>query len=206
MESFINFQSLNTDLLLPKKYLSWSQLNLWNSNKERYIKEYFENQEKLDTKYLQFGKQNAEERENRALETGQFTEFELKVIVMGVPVLGYLDFYDQNLNVFEEDKTGKIPWTQARVQKHDQIPFYATLLKHSFGKIPEYCVLNWIETEDTISESNGPFSNNKGVRKTGKIIPFKRELDYREVERMEELLVKTAVEISDAYKEWLSDL
>lgn len=42
-------------LLLPKGYLSWSQIYTWTTNKARYIKEYFEDAERLDTRYLRFG-------------------------------------------------------------------------------------------------------------------------------------------------------
>lgn len=43
-------------IVLPKTYLSWSQMEIWEKNPERYKREYFENAKKLDTKYLQFGK------------------------------------------------------------------------------------------------------------------------------------------------------
>ena len=43
-------------LLLPKPHLSWSQLSCWLSNPNRYFREYFEAGDKLDTKYLRFGK------------------------------------------------------------------------------------------------------------------------------------------------------
>jgi hypothetical protein len=43
-------------LILPKGYLSWSQMSCWMSNPARYAREYFEDGEKLDTLYLRFGK------------------------------------------------------------------------------------------------------------------------------------------------------
>ena len=43
-------------ILLPKGYLSWTQISCWLSNKNRYRREYFETGRKLDTKYLQYGK------------------------------------------------------------------------------------------------------------------------------------------------------
>lgn len=42
-------------LILPKGYLSWSQMSCWMTNKARYIKEYFEDGDRLDTRYLRFG-------------------------------------------------------------------------------------------------------------------------------------------------------
>lgn len=42
-------------LILPKGYLSWSQMSCWMTNKPRYIKEYFEAGDRLDTRFLRFG-------------------------------------------------------------------------------------------------------------------------------------------------------
>lgn len=133
-------------------------------------------------------------------------EFEIKTKVKEVPVLSYLDTYCPSKNVFREYKTGKIPWNQARVQKHDQLTFYATALKWSNGKMPEYCDLDWIETvEDDRGEVMG-LSNEVTVNATGRIIPFHREFDDREIERMEYLIEKVAWEISDAYLEFLQEI
>lgn len=43
-------------IILPKPHLSWSQMDIWEHNPERYKREYFENAKKLDTRFLQFGK------------------------------------------------------------------------------------------------------------------------------------------------------
>lgn len=44
-------------LILPKGYLSWSQIYCWLGNRARYISEYFEDGKRLDTRYLRFGSQ-----------------------------------------------------------------------------------------------------------------------------------------------------
>jgi hypothetical protein len=178
---------------------------MWNTSKDRYIREYFENQEKLDTKYLRFGKMHAEKREQRELNTGEHTEYEIKANLQGIPLLSFLDFYDENQNIFEEDKTGKIAWTQQKVQKHDQLTFYATMLKALKGKMPEYCTLNWIPTQEVKGISNGGFERQSDIIASGDIVSFKRVFDEREIERMEKLIIKTANEISEAYIEWLKD-
>lgn len=201
------------NLLLPKTYLSYSAMTMWLKNPDRFKREYFENAEKLDTKYLRFGKGVA-----KMIEDGSHTsilpdlpvydtpEHEIRCTVLGVPILGFIDSYNSIDNVFLEYKTGKKPWSQSLVQKHDQLPFYAMLLKCTAGEIPAYCDLVWIETEDTEDDKSGPFSNEKKINVTGKVKSFRREFDYREIERMEELVVKVANEISDAYKEWLKDI
>jgi hypothetical protein len=202
-------------LILPKTYLSWSQLSCWLSNPSRYRREYFENGDKLQSKYLSYGKNIATMIENGQhkellpdLLTYDSPEFEIKCDVMGVPILSYLDSYDSKDNIFLEYKTGKIPWTKAKVQKHDQLTFYATALKWSIGKMPEYCDLIWIQTKDEVVESKEGLHDHdeqKIVNITGRIISFHRIFDEREIDRMENLIVRCANEISDAYIKYLEE-
>ena len=201
-------------LILPKPHISWSQLSCWLSNPARYRREYFGCGDKLDTKYLRFGKRVA-----KLIEEGKHTtllpdlvvydtpEFEIKTEVLGVPILSYLDSYDSKENVFREYKTGKLPWTKAKVIKHGQLVFYATALKHSCGKIPEYCDLDWIETKDGVVEQDDFWrENEKTINVTGRVVSFHRAFDEREIEKMEESIVKVATEISEAYQEFLKEI
>jgi len=134
-------------------------------------------------------------------------EFEIRTEINGVPILSYLDSYDSKNNVFYEFKTGKIPWTQAKVQKHDQLTFYATALFHSTGKMPEYCDLQWIETKDRKTETEDFWRESETkVSITGRVVSFHREFDEREIERMENLITKCATEISEAYTNYLKEI
>ena len=199
---------------MPRNHLSWSQMNCWMSNPVRFRKEYFECGKKLDTKYLRFGKGIAELIESGKykellpdLEVYEISEFEIRTEICGIPILAYIDDYDPVNNVFREKKTGKIPWNQVKVIKHGQLVFYATALKHSTGKMPEYCHLDWIETKDGSIEVDDFWrENEKIVQVTGKIKSFYREFDEREVEKMEELIVKSANQISEAYKLFLKEI
>lgn len=201
-------------LLLPKPHLSWSQLSCWLSNPTRYRKEYFEAGEKLDTKYLRFGKGVAELIEKGTHKTllpdlvvYDKPEFKIETVVLGVPILSYLDTYNSADNTFREYKTGKIPWTKAKVIKHGQLVFYATALKHSTGKIPEYCDLDWIQTKEGAVEVEDFWrSNEKQVNVTGIIKSFHRPFDEREIEKMENLIVKVANEISEAYHKFIEEI
>lgn len=205
---------METKLILPKKHLSWSQLSCWLSNPVRYRKEYFEAGEKLDTKYLRFGKGVAELVEKGLhkelipdLEVYENPEWEIKTIVKGVPILSYLDSYDSKNNVFYEFKTGKIPWTQAKVVKHGQLVFYAVALKHSTGKMPAYCDLQWIQTRDGKTEGTDFWREGEEIiNVTGYVKSFHREFDEREIDKMEDLIVKSATEISNAYKNFLKEI
>jgi len=201
-------------IILPKPHLSWSSMSCWNSSPGRFRREYFERGKKLDTRYLRFGKGIAELIANGKykkllpeLEVYEISEYEIRTTVKGVPILSYLDDYDPKRNVFREKKTGKIPWTKAKVIKHGQLLFYAVALKHSTGKMPEYCDLDWIETKDgTIEVDDFWRENEKIVQVTGKIKSFHREFDEREVEKMEDLIVKSANEISEAYKLFINEI
>jgi hypothetical protein len=189
-------------------------MNCWLTSKARFRREYFEAGKKLDTKYLRFGKDIAD-----LVETGKHKELlpnlpvyavrehEIKVEINGVPVLSYLDDYDPVNNVFREKKTGKIPWTKARVIKHGQLVFYAAALKHSIGEMPKYCHLDWIETREGALEVDDFWrENEKFVQVTGRIESFYRKFDEREVIKMEKLIVKSAKEISKAYIEFLQEI
>ncbi len=202
-------------LILPKPHISWSQLSCWLSNPTRYRREYFENGTKLDTKFLRFGKNIAsmiEEGKHKTLlpdlETYDTPEHKIQIKVRGtIPCLSFLDSYDSTRNVFREYKTGKVPWNKAKVQKHDQLTFYATTLKWSTGKMPEYCDLDWIETIEGKEEPVDFWRDGgKIINVTGRIVSFHREFDEREIERMEDLIEKVAWEISDAYQDYLNEL
>ena len=205
---------MSDKLILPRPHLSWSAISCWRSSPARFRREYFECGKKLDTKYLRFGKGIAEMIENGTykellpdLEVYEVSEYEMRVNIRGVPMLAYIDDYDPKDNVFREKKTGKVPWTQARVNKHDQLLVYATCLKHIKGKMPEYCHLDWIETkEGSIEVDDFWRENEKIIQCTGKVKSFYREFDEREIERMEDLIEKTAKEISDAYQAFLKEI
>ena len=88
-------------LILPKPHLSWSQMSCWLSNPARYRKEYFENSDKLDTKFLRFGKNIAELIETGKhkellpdLETYDTPEHKIECNVHMVPCLSFLDTYN----------------------------------------------------------------------------------------------------------------
>ena len=73
--------------------------------------------------------------------------------------------------------------------------------------MPEYCHLDWIETKDGVVEVDDFWrENERTVQVTGKIQSFKRVFDEREVTKMEDIIVKAAYEISDAYREFIKEI
>jgi hypothetical protein len=189
-------------------------MNCFLSNPKRFRKEYFEGSPRLDTKYLRFGKGIAkmiEEGKHKQLLPGlpvyKIPEYEIRVNVLGVPILSYLDSYDPDRNVFIEYKTGTQPWDMARVIKHDQLLMYAVALKHLTGKMPQFCDLVWIKTQVGGLEIDDFWHENEGmVNCTGEIISFHREFKDKEIKRMEDKILKTALEISDAYKKFINEI
>lgn len=205
---------MTEQILLPKVHLSWTQLNTWMTNPDRYKRETFEGGKKLDTKFLRFGKDIAtliEDGKHKDLlpdlEVYDTPEHEIRIEIAGIPILAYLDSYCSKTNNFREYKTGTIPWTQSKVQKHDQLVFYATALKWSTGKTPEFCDLDWIETKE-YHEPTTDFWREGGkiIGVTGRIKSFHREFDEREINRMEQLIIRTATEISEAYIKYINEL
>jgi hypothetical protein len=220
-------------------------------NKPRYIKEYFEDGDRLKTRYLDFGSTFSKmverlgeimegvhdryvaiqelKKEYPMDENMESVLMELDIegiseyqignsgkpddttpickIRGGVPILAYLDKYITRNGAIQEYKTGLQPWTQARVQKHDQLPFYGVALKWSGKRLPDYADLHWIETAETQKEHVDFWRDgDKIIKATGKIKTFHRELDPREFDRMEDLIVKVAWEISEAYQDHLAQI
>lgn len=189
-------------------------MTCWIKNKPRFRREYFEGGRKLNTKYLTFGKSIAKMIEDGTykdvlpeLEVIGEPEHKIRTNVKDIPILSFIDAYDEKKHVFDEFKTGKIAWTKQKVQQHEQLVFYATALKWSTGVIPKRCRLVWIETSEEVADPSDFWATvEKKLSVTGKIVTFDREFDDREVERMEKLIVKTAHEISEAYKSFISEI
>lgn len=238
-------------LLLPKGYLSWSQLDTWIKNKPRYIKEYFQDGERLKTRYLDFGSKFSKMVEllcetmqripDRALAVAEVAkeypmDEQMQIVMMEldvegisefqignsgrpedtnpvckvrgeVPILAYLDKYVPRNGAIQEYKTGLGEWTQAKVIKHNQLLMYGVGLKFSGKPLPPYADLHWVQTKETETERVDFWRDgDKVISATGRIKSFHREFDEREFERMEEIIIRAAWEISDAYHEYLNDI
>lgn len=210
----VQSDNMSDKLILPRTYLSWSAMSIWQTNKERFRREYYENGKKLDTKYLRFGKGIAKMIEDGShvellpdLPVYPVREYEIRTEIHGVPILSFLDGDNPDGNYFGEYKTGKHPWDQVKVQKHDQLVFYAAAKKSKTGIIPDYCLLHWIETKD----DNGDPSDfwrlvDNEISVTGRVETFRRDFDEREIHRIEQTILQTANEISEDYKLWIAQL
>jgi hypothetical protein len=227
-------------IILPRGYISWSAMTLWEKSPARFEKEYFAGGERLDTKYLKFGKSFAQyveelcdlEKELGSREAAaqavvskhglnsiahdiflrlpmlETSEQKIIVEIDGVKVLSYLDSSQLNPVLFKEYKTGKHPWDRAKVQKHGQLAFYATILHAFTGEMPEYCDLVWIQTKEAENEYKEGFysGEDKPIEFTGEMKEFRRNFQFAEVERMRKRIRKNAEEISEAYEKFRNNL
>ena len=199
---------------LPRGYLSYTQYNLWNSNEDLYRMSYYtEEQGFSGSKYTAYGTEV-----HRMVQEGKhpFTnmpEFEIseqkiEVDVDGVPLLSFIDGFSPNTGTIFELKTGKHPWTQARVNNHDQLVFYALAVHEKYGFHDPNVTLVWMQTADVpcIVEIDGLTWDSTKPEITGHIEIFKREIGDREIANFREHVVRTAREIHEDYERFRSSL
>lgn len=140
---------------LPKGYLSWSQMSLWEESPQRYIDQYIDGKERFVTKEMRTGQLfsvmaqkgiTKDPQVNDILERlpkRELAECELMTEYKGVPLFIVFDSADER--GFEEYKTGKTEWTEERVRNHGQMLFYSLGFYLATKKIPQ-STLHWLPT------------------------------------------------------------
>lgn len=154
-----------TYLQLPKGYLSYSQMSLWMSNREKYIELYFDGRKDSYTNRGQvYGKIVADALEANQ-ETGdlltdsamlllpkydvrdQQFDVDVKTKDGWLKLVAKPDFLNSSTKDFIEVKTGVQPWTQSKANNHFQMIFYAVCIWQKYGvQLPD-AILAWIATE-----------------------------------------------------------
>lgn len=200
---------------LPKPYLSYSQINLWLKNKNQYRERYYQNKKSPETIETIYGKAIAKILEDPIEIAKNPTlslvpryaepEFEIKIEVDGIPVLGFLDSYNPDTHSFYEYKTSHLnTWNDVSVSRHLQLPFYNFLIKEAHGKVDRVCHLIWIETrfkkQKIEYDGHELQANGRELELTGKIQVFKRTIPKWERDWVKQLLTTTAKEIDEDYK------
>ena len=200
------------NITLPKNYVSHSQIRAWNSSKthRQYIERYFYGKKFFTTKEIAFGKDVSEQLEIEDLfaakpeyldvlmqlpRIGQ-AEVELVKQQRGYYTLSFLDRYCYETNTIIEFKTGKVPWTQEKVEKDQQTLFYSWCVERNFGVIPNV-ELWYMETMDSKT-------SDFGIEFTGNVFDFKNKFTDFDIELFEVNLENTVREISKAYKQFLN--
>lgn len=217
-----------SDLVLPKDYLSYSALSLWQRDPDGYRKRYYEGEPYFSTPYTEFGNKVGGELETMAKgELDQYfdptleqvpyysdPEHKIEVHIAGVPFLMFLDSFDPDTKSVLEYKTGIIgpggrePWDRVQVRKHTQLPIYTLGVKLKYGEWNPNIKLVWMETKWSTIDHTLRFQGRDipekrpGLKLTGRVEEFERVIALWELERMENLIRNTAEAISEDYKKW----
>lgn len=187
-------KQLNTS---PRGYLSWSQMALFEKDKNLYYQVYWEGVQQFMSKYLLLGKRMADtlefgfDPEHDATFEGIVLslppyperEFEIKEELDGITLLGRMDGFDEGVLDVGEYKSGK-KWTQKLVDNHGQLTFYALLVWLKYKKLPSKIKLHWAQTKDTEDgglELTGYTQTFETVRTMADIILFTKRIkdDWR---------------------------
>lgn len=200
-------------LLNPRGYLSWTQVDMWERSPERYVRQYIHGAAGFENSGMTFGKGMSEALENGTDGSDPLMEAvvallpryakpeheivaDLKTPQGVVVLLGKLDTFDPRPIRFREYKSGRVPWTQARANRHRQLLHYASLIYLKHGQIPTEAWLDWVETEEVDGE----------VRFTGTIKSFKVEIGMRDVLEYLADVSRVAREIDEAYRREIDKL
>lgn len=204
--------------VLPREHLSYSQYQLWNSSKEGYRKRYYLNEKPFETRETLFGKTIGKLVEDNLHKDDAIVsriidypikEHKIEVTYKGLPLLGYLDqFDDAEFRILEmktghKSPTGRAPWDRVKVRKHKQLVFYSVLVKLRYGKVHPDVTLQWLETEfrDRVIEFDGHalVSDRGDLALTGRIETFTRRIREWERQAMLKDILRTANEIHNDY-------
>lgn len=97
-------------------------------------------------------------------------EVEISAVIDGIPIMGKLDGFDPKKLTIGEDKASR-KFTQAIVDSHGQLTFYAALVYAKYKKLPKRIFLHWARTEDS---ENGP-------EFTGEVKTFETKRTLRDI-------------------------
>ncbi len=199
---------------LPKPYLSFSQVALWQRDQSAYAAHYFDGRDELrpSNSGMSYGKLVADALEKR-VETGDLLtdaamlmlpkydiadeEFrvDLKTPKGWVTMLAKPDTMDSKTKNFGEFKTGKTPWTQKKAEGHLQMHWYATAIYLAHSVVPK-AKLVWIETSQ---------STDGVVAPTGRIDQFDVNITLSDILKTMALVGKVADEIAIAWAAHVTD-
>ncbi|MEX0932355.1 MAG: hypothetical protein WDZ61_00475 [Parcubacteria group bacterium] len=190
-------------------------MKLWKNSPDKYKAVYFYGRERFSNKEMAYGKRLADYLEGRVEEEdemivglatllpkyrymGQMLEQNLETKHGIIRIVGAPDTYDARPLRFREYKTGKRPWSQALVDKSEQITMYCLLLYLKYGKIPKDIWLDWAETTDGRGDG--------GIALTGNIQSFKTSRRLADILRLAREIERVALEIQKTWREEMKKL
>lgn len=198
---------------LPKGYLSYSQIQLWKNDPERYIAIYMDGRDELRTTNagMEYGKIVADALE-KGVDVGdlmtdsamlllkkydtpdQEIRTDMKTKYGWLSLVAKPDTRDSVTHDFREYKTGKNAWTEKKAQNHPQMIFYAMVIYIKFKTLISRAWLDWIETEAVM--------NDVGVNEimpTGRVESFLVTFTLGDVLREMQETIRVAREIETAW-------
>jgi len=205
---------MTSPLVLPKKYLSYSAIDLWNKNKDAYRKRYYENEPFVETPETLYGKKihkfiETDDPIAKKIPKYNLREFRLEVKIDDVPIVAFLDslcgltgrFYDYKTGRPKPD--GKPRWDAVEVAKTKQLPYYSLFIKELSGDVEDLCHLIWLPThytKKTVEFAGHTLeSDSKDVEWNGEVHVFPRVIHEYERKAAREEIIRSAHEISEDY-------
>lgn len=207
---------------LPRGYLSYTQLRVWEYSPEEYVRAYLLGEERPTNEYMALGKKVAEALEgvvkpdDVAIETIKMTipkyhyhEYEFRVdcpaVINGkkikIPLLGKFDCYSTKQKIGEV-KSGQ-KWTQADADNLDQLTFYAYIYWLKYQKIPALW-LHWAETKrKQIETEDGTVEE---LIATGFVKNFKTKRTIKDFLGIHERIVRAYMGITETTGGFLSQI
>lgn len=220
-------------LYLPRQgKFHWSDYTTYKSSKATYFKRFFDGQDNLRTKAIQFGSEFMRlmefEPENPLvadIPRHPYIEYGLECMLGGVvPILTHPDSIDidNTLGIYEyKTALGHQAWTSRLVYKQQQISFYQTCVRELKGKYnPDDNFIVEIRTERVSTETidgvewqsveAGKYQEvRRATTESGDYIPpllHRRTVTPLEMDRLKDDVIATALEVSGHYKKYLDDL
>lgn len=196
---------------LPTNCLSYSQVQLWQSDRERYKEIFFNHNDgaRFMNEGMAYGKVVADALENEE-ETGDLlTDMAISLLPKydirdkemegvlhtkegDIRIVSHPDTVDSQTWALREYKTGKVKWTQKKANNWFQLKFYAMLIYIIKNKIPPSVHLDWIETY------KDPADNK--IKPTGHVEHFEVKITMSDIINTMATVSRVAKEIE---REWL---
>lgn len=206
----VSTASKKQSLMLPRP-LSWSSMNLLETDERRWIAKYLEGKEvNLNNSGIRFGKRFAEHLEKKTDDiefqviTKELIHYDKPEMPLScvfhssegdISLIGSADSAKADLSAFRERKTGRIPWNQKKAQNHGQMHFYGFMIQTMTKKIPD-AWLDWLETEESMQQ----------VSFTGRIEMFHVLLSPLDMLKMKARIIKAAKRIDQLVRNHIKTL
>jgi len=183
------------------RYLSWSQLWLWENKPADFIRQYIYGEWGEPNQYMLLGKKVAECLENQDakgdpmlehllmfMQGFESHEHKISCNFEGVPLYMKLDGFTTTGLILDEVKTG-LKYTQKTADTNDQLTFYAIGIWKKYGKLPETIRLHWAQTH---------WNENNELELTGKIETFETTRTMTDIINFTPRILKAWKDINEA--------